>query len=107
MWRDEDIPLDFRPNNSVGREKERKEKGREEESRERGSTFSLDFSTIELSVSGEVGGKVLSLDKSCKQRLETESFDKRREVGLLLLWLFSTLRAVWLCLAPREMFGCI
>ena len=23
-----------------------------------------------------------------------------QEVGLLLLWLFSTLRVVWLCLAP-------
>ena len=30
-----------------------------------------------------------------------------QEVGLLILWLFSTLRAVWLCLAPRGMFGCI
>ena len=30
-----------------------------------------------------------------------------QEVGLLLLWLFSTLRVVWLCLAPRGMFGCI
>ena len=30
-----------------------------------------------------------------------------QDVGLLLLWLFSTLRAVWLCLAPRGMFGCI
>ena len=24
-----------------------------------------------------------------------------QEVGHLLLWLFSTLRAVWLCLAPK------
>ena len=30
-----------------------------------------------------------------------------QEVGLLLLWLISTLRAMSLCLAPREMFGCI
>ena len=30
-----------------------------------------------------------------------------QEVGLLLLWLFSILRAVWLCLALRGMFGCI
>ena len=30
-----------------------------------------------------------------------------QEVGLLLLWLFSILRAVWLCLARRGMFGCI
>ena len=53
----EDIPLDFRPKNSVGRGKERKEKGREEESRERGSTFSLDFPMIGPSVSGEARGK--------------------------------------------------
>ena len=30
-----------------------------------------------------------------------------QEVGLLLLWLFSTLKVVWLCLAPRGMFGYI
>ena len=30
-----------------------------------------------------------------------------QEAGLLLLWLFSTLRVVWLCLAPRGMFGFI
>ena len=30
-----------------------------------------------------------------------------QEVSLLILWLFSILRAVWLCLAPRGMFGCI
>ena len=30
-----------------------------------------------------------------------------QEVGLLLLWLFSTLRDVWLYLAPMGMFGCI
>ena len=61
----EDIPLDFRPNNSVGREK-KKGKGREEESRERGSTFPLDFPTIRPSVSGEARGKVLPRDKSYK-----------------------------------------
>ena len=33
-------------------------------------------------------------------------FDKLQEVGLLLLWLVSTLRAVWWCIAPRGMFGC-
>ena len=32
---------------------------------------------------------------------------KLQEVGPLLLWLFSILRAGWLCLAPRGMFGCI
>ena len=32
---------------------------------------------------------------------------KLQEVGLLLLWLFSILRVVWLCLTPRGMFGCI
>ena len=30
-----------------------------------------------------------------------------QEVGLLLIWLFSILRVVWLCLALRGMFGCI
>ena len=30
-----------------------------------------------------------------------------QEVGFLRLWLFSTLRAMWLCLTPRGMFGCI
>ena len=30
-----------------------------------------------------------------------------QEVGLLLPWLFSILRVVWLCLAPRGMFGLI
>ena len=30
-----------------------------------------------------------------------------QEVGLLLLWLFSTLRVLWMCLASRGMFGCI
>ena len=62
----EDILLDFRPNNSVGRGKERKGKGREEESRERGSTFSLDFPTIGPSVSDEARGKVLPRYKSCR-----------------------------------------
>ena len=33
--------------------------------------------------------------------------DKLQEVGLLLLWLFSTLRVVCWCLSVREMFGCI
>ena len=82
--------LDFEPSNSVGMEKKKgKGKGREEESRERGSTFSLDFPTIGSSVSSEARGRVLSRDKSFKWRPETESFDKLREVGLLILWLFS------------------
>ena len=63
----EDIQLNFRPNNSVGREgTEEKGKGREEESRERGSIFSLDFPTIGPSVSGEARGKVFPRDKSYK-----------------------------------------
>ena len=63
----EDIPLDFRPNNSVGRRRrEKKGKGREEESRERGSIFSLDFPTIGPSVSSEARGKVFPCDKSYK-----------------------------------------
>ena len=63
----EDIPLDFRPNNSVGREgREEREKGREEETRERGSTLSLDFPTIGPSVSSGARGKVFPRDKSYK-----------------------------------------
>ena len=61
----EDIPLDFRPNNSVGREgREEREKGREEESRERGSTFSLDFQTIGPSVSAKQEGKSFLLTRA-------------------------------------------
>ena len=30
-----------------------------------------------------------------------------QDLGILLLRLFSILRAMWLCFAPREMFGCI
>ena len=30
-----------------------------------------------------------------------------QEVGLLILLLISTLRVVWLCIAPMGMFGCI
>ena len=63
----EDIPLDFRQKNSVGRGGT-KEKGkwREEESRERGSTFSLDFPTIGPSVFDEARGKAFPRDKSYK-----------------------------------------
>ena len=53
----EDIPLDFRSNNSVEREKERNGKGREEESRERDSTFSLEFSTISRRFPAKQEGK--------------------------------------------------
>ena len=63
----EDIPLNFRPNNSVGREgTEDKGKGREEESRERGFTISLDFPTIRPSVYGEAKGNVFPHDKNYK-----------------------------------------
>ena len=70
----EDIPLDFRPNNSIGREERGKErkgkrekgKGREEESKERGSIFSLDFKMIGPSVSGEARRKVLPREKRYK-----------------------------------------
>ena len=65
----EDIPLDFGPNNSVGggkKRKKRKRKEREKEEGERSSTFSLVFSTIKSSVSVEGRGKVLPLGKSFK-----------------------------------------
>ena len=61
----EDISLDFRPNNSVERGGiEEREKGREEESRERGSTLSLDFSTIGSAVPGGSRRKVFPHAKS-------------------------------------------
>ena len=61
----EDIPLDFRPNNSVERGGiEEREKGREEESRKRGSTFFLDFSTIGPAVPGGSRREVLPRAKS-------------------------------------------
>ena len=60
-----DIPLDFRLNNSVERGgTEEREKGREEESRKRGSTFSLDFSTIGPAVPGGSTRKVIPCAKS-------------------------------------------
>ena len=88
-------------------------KGREEKEKrgrnlgEKSSTFSLGFSEIGLAVPSRARRKVLPLVKGFKERPETRSFDKLQELGLLLLWLFSTLRAVWLCFAPRGMFGCI
>ena len=66
----EDIPLDFGPNNSMekeigGRKKEKKErKEREKEGRERSSTFSLVFSAIGPSVPIEARRKVLPRGKS-------------------------------------------
>ena len=47
-----------------GGEKEKEGEGRR--SRERSSTFSLDFPTIEPSVSGEARGKILPRDKNYK-----------------------------------------
>ena len=85
-WQDEDIPLDFGPNNSVEKEMEkRKRKRREEESRERGSTFSLNFPVIGPSVSGGARDKVLPRNESFKLRSKTRSFDKLQEVGVFLL----------------------
>ena len=70
----EDIPLDFEPNNSVekeigGRKKKKEKKGRkerEEESRERSSTFSLVFLAIGPLVPVGARRKVLPHDKSFK-----------------------------------------
>ena len=65
----EDILLEFGPNNSVEKEKKKREKEREGEGRrsiERNSTFSLDFPMIGSSVSGKARGKVLPCDKSYK-----------------------------------------
>ena len=80
--------------NSVGGERERKKRERrkekkkkrgEGESREKSSTFSLNFPTIESSVSDKARGKVLHRDKSCKKRPKTRSFNKLQEVEVFLL----------------------
>ena len=63
----------------------RKRKRREEESRERGSTFSLNFLVIGLSVSDGARDKVLPHDESFKLRPKTWSFDKLQEVGVFLI----------------------
>ena len=98
--------LDFRPNNSGGREKA-KNKGKRERRRklrERRSTFSLGFPAIRPTVSNGARRKVFPRAKSFKLRPETRSYDKLQEVGLLLLWLFSTLRVCG-CVLPQG--GCL
>ena len=74
----------------MGEEREKKEKERKERDfRERSSTFSLDFSVIGPANSGEARSKVGPHFKSYAWVLVLGSFDKLREVGvLLLLWLF-------------------
>ena len=64
----------------------------------RSSHFFLDFLEIGSAISSVARGRV-------HPQAELGSFDKLREIGLLLLWLFSTLRVVWWLFALREMFG--
>ena len=76
-----------------GREREireRKERGkRKENSKVRSSHFFLDFPVIDLANSGEARSKVGPHYKSYAWVLVLGSFNKLREVGvLLLLWLF-------------------
>ena len=114
-------------------EEEKKEKREKRERGERNSNFSLRSMEIGGSVfvgprtkdhlpdkgytwvpktrdfaedSSEQFGKSRVSDLVVSTRLPRET-SMLQEVGLLLLWLFSTLRVVWLCLAPRGMFGCI
>ena len=88
----EDIPLDFGPKNSVGRgkgEKEKKEKGEEGIFRERSSSFSLEFSAIELLAFVGARDKIDPHSESYAWVPESESFDKLQEVGVsILLGLF-------------------
>ena len=65
MWQEKTLPLDPSLTKQVG-EGKREREGEGRRSRERSSTFSLDFSTIRPSVSGEARGKVLPRNKSCK-----------------------------------------
>ena len=78
----------------TGRESKRKKKEREEREKkgkgERGSSFSLDFPTIGLSVRVGARGKVGSRIEIYAWVPKTVGFVKLREVGvLLLLGLFS------------------
>ena len=71
----------------------------------RSSHFSLDFPAIGPAISHGERGRVHPHDKGFAKRPELGSFDKLQEVGLLLLWLFSTLRVVWWLSALRGMLG--
>ena len=68
---------------------EKKEERERRNSRERCSTFSLDFSVIGLSNSGETRGKV---DPHCKSYAWVPilwSFDKFREIGVFSYLIYS------------------
>ena len=84
-----------------GREKGRIFKKRVERERERDSTLSLNLSKIGPAVSSGARGRVHPQGKGFTYRLESGSFDKLQEVGLLLLWLISTLRVVWWLFCPK------
>ena len=74
------------------REKGGERENKEEGVRERGSTFSLDFSTISSSNPGEARGKV---DPHCKGYAWVPglwSFDKLREVGVFSYLVISCLK---------------
>ena len=73
--------------------------------RVRSSHFSLDFSEIEPAILSGARGRVHPHNKGFTYRSKLGSFDKFREVGILLLWLFSTLRVVWWLSALRGMCG--
>ena len=68
--------------------------------RERDSTFSLNFPTIRPAVSGGARGRVHPHGKGFTYKPEFRSFNKLQEVGLLLLWLLSTLSVVWWLCCP-------
>ena len=74
----------------LGGEKGEKEKEREKgrDFRKRGSTFSLNFSVIGPSNSGETRGKVGPHCKSYAWVSLLWSFDKLREVGVFSTWIF-------------------
>ena len=137
MWQDEASHLTLDQTNLMGRRRRKRgEKEREKKRRETGeksSNFSLRSTEIGGLVFLEPGTKDHLLDKAtheCQKhkissRIQVKSSGNQgfrvqevstglprststlQEVGLLLLWLFSTLRVAWLCLAPRRMFGCI
>ena len=92
MWHERTSPLDPILTQSIGwgekRVKIEREEGRRNWS-ERSSHFFLDFSAIGPTASGETRGKVGPHYKSYAWVQVLGSFDKLREVGvLLLLWLF-------------------
>ena len=83
------------------RKREKKKREKRRDFRVRSSYFSLDFQAIGPAISGGARGRVHPHDKGFAKRPKLGSFDKLREVGLLLLWLFFTLRVVWWLSALR------